>query len=119
MDEGERIVRVADGADGGGERMLPYDQCIVALGAQPTFSGVPGAEEYAQPFYSAADAMAVKAKVQELRENAERSVLRVCVVGGGYIGAELAANLCAHPLQITRTRTPSRHIASLCLRVRP
>ena len=115
LDEDERIVRVMPPAAGGGasdaERLLPYDQCIVALGAQPTYSGVPGAAEHAQPFYSAADAMAVKSKLQELRESTERSVLRVCVVGGGYIGAELAANMCA---QSPRTSMPARAQVHAC-----
>lgn len=93
LDETERTVRVSPTSDGGEERLLPYDQCVVALGAQPTFGGIPGADEFAQPFYSADDAMAVKQRVKELRKSSERSVLRVCVVGGGYIGAELAANL--------------------------
>ena len=100
LDEGERIVRVAvsDGPDGSAdaveERLLPYDQCVLAFGAQPSgLSRVPGALEHAQPFYSAADAMAVRDRVRELRESSERSILRVSVVGGGYIGVELAANL--------------------------
>ena len=115
LDEGERTVRIAPTGRGGAgddaERLLPYDQCVLALGGQPTFADVPGAAEHAQPFYSAADAMAVKRKVQELRDSSERSVLRVCVVGGGYIGAELAANLYApHP----HIPPPPRRLSCLC-----
>ena len=37
--------------------------------------------------------MEVRAQLKELRARTDRSVLRVSVVGGGYIGVELAANL--------------------------
>lgn len=93
LDETERVVRLA--SDGQSEQLLPFDQCVVALGSQPAFGSVPGAADFAQPFYSADDAFAVKQKVRELRDTSESAVLRVCVVGGSYIGAELAANLCA------------------------
>ena len=93
VDEGERIIRVAAGGLGE-HRMLPYDQCVVAFGAQASgLDRVPGAAEHAQPFYTAADATAVRERIKELRRNSERSTLRVAVVGGGYIGVELAANL--------------------------
>ena len=99
LDEAEQVVRVVAPPTANGEaraeRLLPYDQCVLAFGSQPTLDRVEGAAEYAQPFYSTDDALAVKRKVRQLREDAadSRSALRVCVVGGGYIGAELAANL--------------------------
>ena len=93
LDERDRVVRLTDGS-AGDERYLPYDQCVLAFGAQASgLDRVPGAAEHAQPFYTAADAMAVRAKLKELRACTDRSVLRVSVVGGGYIGVELAANL--------------------------
>jgi NADH:ubiquinone reductase (non-electrogenic) len=95
LDEEERTVSVTP-PDGVSVRLLPYDRCVVALGGQPSLDRVPGAAEHALPFYSTADALAVKRRLRELHDAAERSVLRVCVVGGGYIGAELAANMCAH-----------------------
>ena len=130
LDEGERTVRIAPRGRGGAaddtERLLPYDQCVLALGAQPTFAGVPGAVEHAQPFYSAADAMAVKKKVQDLRDASDRTdQLRVCVVGGGYIGAELAANLYAPrphfpppelALLLPAAAWCPRHILTVCSR---
>ena len=99
LDEAERVVRLtaSDTAPDAAERLLPYDRCVLALGASPTFAGVPGATEHAQPFYSANDALAVKRRIKELRTRRSKSdgsgPLQVCVVGGGYIGVELAANL--------------------------
>ena len=105
LDDDTGVVRVSTGdATLGGERMVPYDQCVLALGAQPSYFGVPGASSFAQPFYTADDALAVKERVRALRQrraDAEGTdgvvgggaPLRVGVVGGGYIGVEIAANL--------------------------
>jgi NADH:ubiquinone reductase (non-electrogenic) len=75
LDEVDRIVRVTPPheADGAGERLLPYD-----------------------------DAMAVRQRLRELQESrgaasdgagGVTSPPRISVVGGGYIGVELAANI--------------------------
>ena len=92
VDEGERIIRVAAGGLGE-HRMLPYDRASWRSARRRRVSRVPGAAEHAQPFYTAADATAVRERIKELRRNSERSTPRVAVVGGGYIGVELAANL--------------------------
>ena len=42
LDTGARMVGVAE-AGAGGLRHLPYDQCVLALGAEPVVGGVPGA----------------------------------------------------------------------------
>ena len=114
LSEADRVVRVGDATDGDAERLLPFDHCVLAFGSQPTLGAVPGAREHAQPFYSAADATALKARLTELRADGGRSVLRVSVVGGGYIGVELAANPCAHtpkliPMPIAPCPWPHDH----------
>ena len=51
LDEAERVVRVAPcGGEGGSDRLLPYDRCVLAFGSQPSLSAVAGAEAHAQPF---------------------------------------------------------------------
>ena len=103
---GQVGVLPASRAEASGVRMLPYDRCVVALGSEPTFGGVPGASEHAMPFSSLADALAVRERVADLlaakkaaRREADgagsRERLSVAVIGGGYIGVELAANLAA------------------------
>ena len=42
-----------------GELLLPYDQCVLALGSEPSFEGVTGASEHALPFYTLDDALQV------------------------------------------------------------
>ena len=107
LDEDERVVRVADAS--AAERLLPYDHCVLAFGARANIDSVPGATEHALPFVNADDALAVKARVKELQaESADGAALRLSVVGGGYIGVELAANLCAAPLH-ARASAPRAH----------
>lgn len=93
LDQSERVVHVMAAGEGVSERLLPYDHCVVALGNQPRVVGVPGVAEYALPFYTAHDALAVKQRVRELCSRAHGAPVRVGVIGGGYIGVELAANL--------------------------
>ena len=59
------ITTLAAEATAESMRLLPYDQCVVALGAQSTLDGTPGAAEFAQPFYTADDALAVKRRVRK------------------------------------------------------
>ena len=101
LDTAARMVGVAE-AGGGGLRHLPYDQCVLALGAEPVVGAVPGAAEHALPFYGLDDALALRRKLKALA--AEGGALRVTVVGGGYVGVELAANLAAWlpPSQLQR-----------------
>eukprot|EP00966_Prymnesium_polylepis_P320306 7376672-Prymnesium_polylepis.1 len=73
-----------DGRDA--TRQLPFDACVVALGAEAVPMAVPGAER-ALPFYTFDDALAVRAALeQRWPSDAAAAALRVAVVGGGYIG---------------------------------
>ena len=92
------MVRVTTGGgDGGGqaaERLLPYDACVLALGARATgYARVPGAEAHSRQFYTLDDALALRKELQALRLKRKGGLLRVAVVGNGYIGTELSANL--------------------------
>jgi NADH:ubiquinone reductase (non-electrogenic) len=68
---------------------LPYDWLVLALGAETSHGGVPGAREHALPFSSYADALVADAALRALAGGAAPPA--VAVVGGGYAGVELAA----------------------------
>lgn len=74
---------------------ISFDRAILATGAKVAgISSVPGAEEFAIPFYSLSDAHRLKAKLQELKsEMTPGTVCNVIVVGGGFSGVEIASCL--------------------------
>lgn len=71
---------------------LNYDQLVIAVGAQARLE-VPGAREFAIPFYTVEDAYNLQLRLRSAISNAEmdgRDMVRVAVVGGGYSGVETA-----------------------------
>ncbi len=94
IDLGARRVILAEGA-------ISYDRLVIALGGvTPTF-GIPGVEEHALPYKHLDDAVILRDHLIDLAEHADhepdpalrRRMLTVCVVGGGYTGVELIAEL--------------------------
>jgi NADH:ubiquinone reductase (H+-translocating) len=90
----ERSLVLSDG------RTLTGSYVVMAAGARPNFFGVPGAEEYAFPLYSVADAERLRRHLQKLLEEAmsadgsrEPGMLDVVVVGGGPTGVETTGAL--------------------------
>jgi NADH:ubiquinone reductase (H+-translocating) len=84
------------------EEMEPigYDYLVLALGAQATFFGTPGAPEHSFPMYTLADAVRLRAHVLERWEAADHDpsliddgALNVVIVGGGPTGVESAGAL--------------------------
>lgn len=75
--------------------LIEYDWLVLALGAEPKLDFVPGAMEFAFPFYSLEDAMRVNEKLRKLerRNFSNGSTVKVAVVGCGYSGVELAATI--------------------------
>jgi NADH dehydrogenase len=79
---------------------LGYDYLVLALGAEVTFFGTPGAPEHAFPMYTLSDAVRLKDHILERWEAADRDpalvddgALNVVVVGGGPTGVESAGAL--------------------------
>lgn len=79
---------------------VPYDILVLALGSEPAFFGVEGAEEHAFPLRWMHDAIPLRHHVLTRFEAAQQadgerraSLLRFCVVGGGPTGVEYAGAL--------------------------
>ncbi|HEY7648647.1 MAG TPA: NAD(P)/FAD-dependent oxidoreductase [Methylomirabilota bacterium] len=83
------------------EGVIDYDRLVIAVGGvTPTF-GVPGVEEHALAYKHLEDAVVLRDHLIDLAEHADhepdpaarRRLLTVCVVGGGYTGVELIAEV--------------------------
>ncbi len=93
VDFENKVVR-ADGHE------FPYDELVLALGAQPSFFGIPGVEEHAIPMRGITDAVKIRDRVIERFEQAtlesgevDESSLTFVVIGAGATGVETAAQL--------------------------
>jgi NADH dehydrogenase len=92
-------VRISTGE--GAFEDLPYDQLVLAIGAVPTYRGLPGLGEHAFALKTLEDATRVRNHVLELLERADggsnhvarRAWLTFVVAGGGFAGTELIAEL--------------------------
>lgn len=94
IDLAARRVLMAEGS-------VPYDRLVIALGGTTPSFGIPGVEEHALNYKWLDDAVLVRDHLIDLAEHADheadpavrRRMLTVCVVGGGYTGIELIAEL--------------------------
>jgi demethylphylloquinone reductase len=74
------------------ENPISYDNLVIALGGKTPLDIVPGAQEHAIAFRSLNDAYKLAERLKQLEQsNAEK--IRVAIVGGGYIGVEVACKL--------------------------
>ena len=94
IDLAARRVHLAEG-------VVDYDRLVIALGGvTPTFN-IPGVESHALEYKALEDAILLRDHLIDLAEHADhepdaaarRRMLTVCVVGGGYTGVELIAEL--------------------------
>lgn len=69
---------------------LPFDVCVVAVGAQPNDFGVPGVGEHALFFQTLEDAMRANAAVKDA---ASRGEVRVAIAGASFTGVEVAGEV--------------------------
>jgi NADPH-dependent 2,4-dienoyl-CoA reductase/sulfur reductase-like enzyme len=105
IDLNRRRVRVRDLAgDGAAERDEPFDQLVVATGAVPSRPHVPGADAGGIfGVQTLADGVTARRAVDE------RAPRRAVVVGGGYVGLEMAEALVRRGLEVAlvdRTEQP-------------
>lgn len=83
IDRESQVVSCADG------RSFPYQKLVVATGARPLIPGIPGLEESNIVF-----TLRQADDIYQIRKALESSSSkRVLIIGGGYIGLELAASL--------------------------
>lgn len=93
LDVGRKVVLTDRGE-------VPYDSLVLALGSEPAYFGVEGAEEYAFPLRWMSDAIPLRHHVltrfeaaQMASEDERQRLLTFCVVGGGPTGVEYAGAL--------------------------
>ncbi len=80
---------------------LEYDYLVLAMGSITGYHNVPGAEQYSFPLKDLANAMVLRSHVIDMFERADleqdpdvrKRLLTFAVVGGGYTGIEVAAEL--------------------------
>jgi NADH:quinone reductase (non-electrogenic) len=94
VDLGARRLRLASGP-------LDYDYLVLAPGSRTDYFGIPGAREHTLDYKTLEDAVTLRERILDLCEHADHSsdaaervrLLTVVVVGGGYTGVELMAEL--------------------------
>ena len=88
IDRADHAVVIDDG------RRIPYGKLLLATGARPRRLTVPGGDsEHVLYLRSFADALALR---ERLRPGA-----RLCIIGGGFIGLEIAASAIARGCRVT------------------
>lgn len=95
LNAGAKTVTLRD-LDAGTEKTESYDKLILAVGAEPFVPGVPGTD-LPGVFKMRTPDDAITARDWAEKNNCRRAV----VVGGGFIGLEVAENLMAKGLSVT------------------
>jgi CoA-dependent NAD(P)H sulfur oxidoreductase len=88
--------RVTVAARGGGLEEIPYDHLIIATGAEPARPAVPGID--LAGIFHVNDFQSALALRKHLETEHPRAA---AIIGGGYIGLEIAEALVARGLQVT------------------
>jgi NADPH-dependent 2,4-dienoyl-CoA reductase/sulfur reductase-like enzyme len=88
LDAGARLARLADGS------VIRYRSCLLAPGAAPREPPIPGAE-HAHLLRTVVDAAAIRDAAVRAGPGAAAAV-----IGGGFIGVEVAASLATHGLRV-------------------
>ncbi|MFB6181322.1 MAG: NAD(P)/FAD-dependent oxidoreductase [Candidatus Magasanikbacteria bacterium] len=71
---------------------IRYDRCVLALGSVTNFCGVEGAKENTHHVRSLEEALELKSiLINKLEQQQDK--LHINIVGGGYIGVEIAAEI--------------------------
>jgi len=72
------------------EKEVPYDFLVIALGAEQTFFGIPGAEEHSCSINTMAGAIETKKTLDHLDST---TGINIMVIGAGLTGVEVAGEL--------------------------
>jgi 3-phenylpropionate/trans-cinnamate dioxygenase ferredoxin reductase subunit len=100
IDTDAHAVAIADG------ETIPYGTLVIASGSRPRTLAVPGADLPAvHTFRTLADAVAVKEEASEAR--------KAVVVGGSFIGSEVAASLSMLGLEVSIVEMGDRLVPAL------
>ena len=75
-----------------GSLAINFNKLVIAVGIQPRTDIIQGAKEHTVQFYSVNDAFKLKAKLRVLKSS-NKEKLQVFIIGGGYGGVEVAANI--------------------------
>jgi len=78
-----------------------YNKLVIALGSQPTYFNIAGAQENTFPFTSASEVLTLKARLEDCLQTAiniknpeqRASMLTFAIIGAGPAGVELACTL--------------------------
>jgi NADPH-dependent 2,4-dienoyl-CoA reductase/sulfur reductase-like enzyme len=82
--------------DGGAERSEPYDELLIATGAEPNRPEIEGMDlDGVYEMHTLDDAVAVREAIRARRPK------RAVIVGGGYIGVEMAEAFQTHGLEVS------------------
>jgi len=80
-----------------GGKKIEYDYLVLALGSQPDFLPVPGADVYALPFSDLKSALrirnALEFAVQSQSYSIQKNTQHFLIAGGGYSAVKLAAEM--------------------------
>jgi NADH dehydrogenase len=94
IDLDRRMVRLLEGE-------ISYDYLVIALGSVTNYFNIPGADKYTFPLKTLEDSAELRDHVIDILEHADhegdtdlkREMLTFVIVGGGYTGVELTAEL--------------------------
>jgi NADPH-dependent 2,4-dienoyl-CoA reductase/sulfur reductase-like enzyme len=112
IDLARRAVQVAD-LDGGTERWEPFDSLVYATGSVPMRPDLPGSDADGIFGVQTLDDGALIRRVLE-SDGADRPPpRRAVVVGGGYIGLEMAEALVKHGLDVTLIEAAAHPMSTL------
>jgi len=103
LDRGEVTIR---DLDGGGDRTLGFDQLVLGMGAVPTHPDIPGIDA---PNVFGVQTLDDGEAVLKAIPSAERAV----IVGGGYIGLEMAEALVQRDLEVTVVEAAPQPMSTL------
>ena len=107
IDADRRAVRVAD-LDAGGERWEPFDELVIATGSVPVRPDLPGADAAGIPGVQTLDDGMELLRILDAEQ--PRSAV---VVGGGYIGLEMAEALVMRGLEVSLVDPGPQPMATL------